>query len=84
MFALNIKDTLVVDNIMNTQKFSIIIEKFVLEKRCTYMDAVILYCENNEMEIESAAKLLNTKIKESLEIEYGELNYLPRATTLPI
>ena len=48
------------------------------------MDAVVLYCESNQMEIESAAKLLNTKIKESLEIEYGELNYLPRANTLPI
>jgi len=69
---------------MNTQKFSIIIEKYVIEKRCTYMDAVVLYCESNQMEIESAAKLLNTKIKESLEIEYGELNYLPRANTLPI
>jgi|TARA_R110000796_G_scaffold934_2_gene3618 hypothetical protein len=74
----------VVDTIMNTQKFSIIIEKYVIEKRCTYMDAVVLYCESNQMEIESAAKLLNTKIKESLEIEYGELNYLPRANTLPI
>lgn len=73
-----------VDTIMNTQKFSIIIEKYVIEKRCTYMDAVVLYCESNQMEIESAAKLLNTKIKESLEIEYGELNYLPRANTLPI
>ena len=69
---------------MNTQKFSIIIEMYVIEKRCTYMDAVVLYCESNQMEIESAAKLLNTKIKESLEIEYGELNYLPRANTLPI
>lgn len=70
--------------ILNTQKFSLIIEEFVKEKRCSYMDAVVLYCEENEMEIESAAKLLNTKIKEKLEIEYSELNFLPKVNTLPI
>jgi cell division protein ZapA (FtsZ GTPase activity inhibitor) len=60
------------------------IEKFVQEKRCTYMDAVVLYCEENEMEIESAAKLLNTKIKQHLEVEAMELNFIPKVNTLPV
>lgn len=71
-------------DILNTQKFSLIVEKLVQEKRCSYMDAVVLYCEKNEMEVETAAKLLNTKIKQQLEIEYADLNYLPKANTLPI
>lgn len=70
--------------IMNTSKFSMIIENFVKEKRCTYMDAVVLYCEENEMEIESAAKLLNTRIKEQLEVEAMDLNFIPKVNTLPI
>tara|TARA_S200002703_G_scaffold78452_2_gene67550 strand:+ start:97 stop:318 length:222 start_codon:yes stop_codon:yes gene_type:complete len=70
--------------VMNTSKFSIMIENFVKEKRCTYMDAVVLYCEENEMEIESAAKLLNTKIKGHLEVEAMELNFIPKVNTLPV
>jgi len=70
--------------IMTSQKFSLLIEQIVLDKNCSYMDAILLYCEKNEMEIESAAKLVNIKIKQQLEIEYGELNFLPKAAALPI
>jgi hypothetical protein len=70
--------------IMTSQKFSLLIEQIVLDKKCNYMDAILLYCEKNEMEIESAAKLVNIKIKQQLEIEYGELNFLPKAAALPI
>jgi hypothetical protein len=70
--------------IMTSQKFSLLIEQIVLDKKCNYMDAILLYCEKNEMEIESAAKLVNIKIKQQLEIEYGELNFLPKAAQLPI
>ena len=70
--------------IMTSQKFSLLIEQMVLDKRCSYMDAIVLYCEKNEMEIESAAKLVNIKIKQQLEIEFGELNFLPKAAKLPI
>lgn len=70
--------------IMTSQKFSLLIEQMVLDKQCSYMDAIVLYCEKNEMEIESAAKLVNIKIKQQLEIEFGELNFLPKAAKLPI
>jgi hypothetical protein len=70
--------------IMTSQKFSLLIEQIVIDKKCSYMDAILLYCEKNEMEIESAAKLVNIKIKQQLEIEYGELNFLPKAAALPI
>ena len=69
---------------MNTSKFSLIIENYVQNKRCSYMDAIVLYCEENEMEVESAAKLLNTRIKEKLEVEFMELNYIPKVNTLPV
>ena len=42
-------------NMMNTKSFSILIEEIVIEKRLSYMDAIVHYCDNNEMEIESAA-----------------------------
>lgn len=71
-------------DILNTQKFSLLIEQFVKDKRCSYMDAIVLYCQENEIEIETAAKLVNTKIKEQIEIEAMDLNYLPKVNKLPI
>ena len=71
-------------DILNTQKFSLLIEEFVKDKRCSYMDAIVLYCHENEIEVETAAKLINTKIKEQIEIEAIDLNYLPKVNKLPI
>lgn len=70
--------------ILSTQKFSLLIEDFVKQKRCSYMDAVVLYCQENEIEIETAARLINTKIKEQIEVEAIELNFLPKVNKLPI
>ena len=52
--------------VMNTSKFSRTIEEIVVEKKIPYMDAIVWYCERNEMEVEVAAKLLNGIIKLSL------------------
>jgi hypothetical protein len=48
------------------------------------MDAFVLHYEENEMEIESAAKLLNSRIKEQLEVEAIELNFIPKISQLPV
>ena len=40
--------------IMNVSKFSKIIEEVVIDKRIPYMDAIVWYCEKNEMEVEVA------------------------------
>jgi hypothetical protein len=70
--------------IMTTQKFSTIIEETVKEKRLSYMDAIVWWCEKNEMEVETAAKLINTIIKEKIKVEAQELNYLEKSAKLPI
>ena len=38
--------------VMNVSKFSKTIEEIVVEKRINYMDAIVWYCETNEMEVE--------------------------------
>ena len=72
--------------IMNVSKFSKIIEEVVIDKRIPYMDAIVWYCERNEMEVEVAAKLLNGIIKEKIEAEAIDLNFLstPKGSKLPI
>jgi hypothetical protein len=61
------------------------IEKIVVEKQISYLEAIIHYCETNKIEVETAAKLINTKIKKTLEYEASELNLLKEKNNkLPI
>lgn len=66
--------------------FSIMIEKIAKEKHVSYMDAVILYCEETGFEVEVAAKLISNALKSKIKMEAEELNFLPKSNTtkLPI
>jgi len=72
--------------LMNTQTFSAEIENIVRRgKNVTYMDAVVHYCEVNDIEIETGAKLVNTIIKKKIEAEASELNCLKeKSAKLPV
>ena len=58
---------------MDTKAFSMKIEKLVIEKKIPYMDAIVHYCDNSGMEIETAAKLINTKISMNPKFRQGEI-----------
>ena len=60
-------------DIWTTAKFSRMIEKLSVEINAPVMDTVVHYCERHDMEIESAAKLINSKLKRKM---YGEANHL--------
>lgn len=70
--------------LMTAQKFSLIIEQLVKDKRLSYIDAITYWCEENEMEIEVAAKLIGNVIKEKVRYEAQELNYLEKPNRLPL
>jgi hypothetical protein len=71
-------------DIMTSQKFAIIIETLVRDHRLSYMDAISYWCEQNEMEIETAAKLCTGALKEKIRYEAQELNFLEKPNRLPI
>jgi hypothetical protein len=66
--------------------FSMKIEELVWMKDISYMDAVVLYCEETGFEVEIAAKLISGVLKSKIKLEAEELNYLPKSNTakLPI
>lgn len=68
----------------NTNEFSLLIEQMVAEKRMTYMDAVLKYCEDNFLEPQDIAKLVNKPLKDKIEMEFRELNYLPKQAQLDV
>ena len=60
------------------------IQELVQETRLSYMDAVLHYCDQNGMEPETAAQLVNTKLKAQIMEEAEELNFFPKTAKLPI
>lgn len=66
-------------------EFSKEIEDLVWEKDIEYIDAVLLYCEKNNIELETAASLikLNQNLKSRVREEAEELNFLAKTTRLP-
>jgi hypothetical protein len=49
---------------MNSKEFSLIIEGVVKEKRpISYMDAILWYCEQNQIEVETVGRLISKSTK---------------------
>ena len=63
------------------------IERIVQEnKGMKYVDAIVFFCEKNNVEVESVPKLVSKPLKEKLKCEAMELNLLKRTShaKLPI
>lgn len=62
------------------------IDKLVDEKNMEYIEAVIYFCEQNDIEIETAAALIkgSAKMKAKVQAEAEHLNYLPKSGKLPL
>lgn len=65
-------------------KFSKMIDNFANQNRIGIMDAIITYCEKNNLEIEVASTLLNQNLKQKLYDEAQSLNLIPKEKKLPL
>jgi len=68
----------------NSNEFSLYIEQVVKEKKLSYMDAVLEYCKENFLEPQDVAKLINKSLKDKIEMNFRELNYLPTQAQLDV
>jgi hypothetical protein len=64
------------------KKFSIIIEDLVREKRLTYLEAIIYYCEQNQLEADKITRWIDKAMREKIQYDAEELNYLPKTSSL--
>ena len=62
------------------QKFAIEIEKIVVEEELNYIDAIIHYCEINNIEVESVTKLISKPLKERLKWDAIRLNFMKKTS----
>jgi hypothetical protein len=48
------------------------------------MDAVLLYCEQNFIDPEDISKLINKNLKQKIEMNMIDQNYLPKKSSLDL
>jgi hypothetical protein len=62
-------------------KFAQEIETLVqLNEDMNYIDAIIHFCEDNSIDIESVPKLISKPLKEKIKCEATELNFLKKTS----
>ena len=72
-------------SIITPNKFALIIEDIVRKKRISYMDAVIEYCAENQIDPSTTKSMINNNLKEKIAYEAQSLNMLKEKTAkLPI
>lgn len=66
------------DNFLTKSKFTKLVEKTVIEKKVSYMDAILLICEENTIDPGDVKKFVSPIIKDKLQAEAMDLNFLPK------
>ena len=62
-------------------KFAQEIERIVLENNdLNYIDAIVVFCEQNSIDLETVPKLISKPLKEKLKYNAMELNFLKRSS----
>ena len=67
--------------LMNSKKFALTIECIVKEKRISYMDAILKFCEENDIDPSSVGSLINKSLKEKIQLEAEKLNLIEKSST---
>jgi hypothetical protein len=49
-----------------------------------HMDAVLKYCEENSLEPSDVSSLISKSLKDKIEMDFRELNYLPKQAQLDV
>ena len=68
------------ENFMTAAKFSVEIEKIVKDSNLNYIEAVVQFCEDKNIELDGVNKLISKPIKEKLKYEAQRLNFMKRTS----
>ena len=68
----------------NAEKLAQTIERLVIAKRMSYLDAVIYYCAEKNIEPELIAGTLGDKIRGELANDAQRLHFIPKFDQLPL
>lgn len=71
---------------LNNTTILLEIEDIVESQHLNYIDAIILWCENHNIEVESIAGIIKTnhKFRNKVKKNAESLNFLPKTKRLPL
>ena len=70
------------DNFLTKSKFTKLIESTVSELKISYMEAVLHLCDKNDIEPEDVKKFISPIIRDKIEAEAMNLNFLPKQNSI--
>ena len=65
---------------VSKEKFAEEIESLVLRTKMNYIDAIVEYCEVNNIEVDTVGKMISKPLKEKIKYDAMELNFLKKTT----
>jgi hypothetical protein len=75
---------LITKRFRSATEFSLYIEERVVKERIGYMDAIIDYCTNNDVDLDNIGNLVTLALKEKIQFEAEEANLMRPKGKLPI
>ena len=65
---------------ISRDKFAEEIEALVLRTKMNYINAIVEYCEQNNIEVDTVGKLISKPLKEKIRADAQRLNCIKRTT----
>jgi len=71
---------------LKNNNFIVDVENICREKNIDYIDAVVLWCDRNKLEIETAAYWIkkDPTMRSKIQSEAENLNYIKKSARLPL
>ena len=70
------------EQFLTKSKFTKLIENTVADMKISYMDAILHVCNKNDIEPEDVRKFISPVIRDKLEAEAMDLNFLPKKNSI--
>ena len=73
-------DDLMKEKFLCQSKFAQEIENLFKTYNFNYIDAILTFCEENKIEMESVSKLISKPLKEKLKCDAQQLNFMKKTS----
>jgi len=62
----------------NANEFSLFIEDLAMQRKVTFLDAVLDYCKESDIDPESLKSLVNQQLKEKIRVDAEQANLMKK------
>lgn len=75
-------DQIIENKFMTASKFSMEVEEIVKTNHgnLSYIDAILVYCEQQEIELENVSKLISKPLKEKIKVDAQRMNFMKKTS----